>query len=38
MSNGEFDDLTLAEARDFLDYFIASGSDAITELTPAAAR
>jgi len=38
MNNDEFADLTPAEALEFLDYFIASGNSAITELAPAAAR
>jgi hypothetical protein len=38
MNNDEFADLTIAEAREFLDFFVESGSQAIADLTPAAAR
>src|SRR5690349_15651800 len=38
MTDLDFENLSPKEALEFLDYFIASGSDAITELTPAAAR
>jgi len=36
MSDDEFADLTLAEAREFLEYFISSGRAAVAELAPLA--
>jgi hypothetical protein len=38
MSDDDFADLTLEEAREFLDYFLASGRAAVMDLAPSAKR